>query len=507
MTDTSSDTRPAGAAGAAGAPGATGTAPEEFTADVIVVGMGIAGTCAAIEAAEAGASVIVLEGASGPGGSSAQSGGEVYLGGGTATQTALGFDDSEEDMRAFLTAALGPHADEAKIADYCAGSVEHHDWLVDHGAVFNHRLFDTPTWLPGDDSGLMWMGERAEPYASLARPAARGHRPPAGGFGGNVLMDALVATAERVGVEVHCDVKARGLVVESGPDSRAGAGPGRVTAVRATHFGAERTYRATRGVVLATGGFVDNERMVEQWAPQQLGKDSVSDGRDDGSGIEMGMAIGAAVRRMHQTETAMLIIPALTVRGMLVDGDGQRFINEEVYPGLYCHAAVHHRPAPVWVIVDEQGIEDVPESESWGMRPMHAAETIEELAADCGLPADALADTLRRYNEGAAAGTDAHGKSATWLRPLEAPFGAYPTGAGGPESFNGLPLRAQGFTLGGLHTDVESRVLDHSGEPIPGLYAAGRCTHGLHGEGYISGTSLGDGSFFGRRAGRGAARP
>lgn len=237
-----------------------------------------------------------------------------------------------------------------------------------------------------------------------------------------------------------------------------------------------------------------------------MGKDGVSDGRDDGSGIEMGVEIGAAVRRMHQTETAMLIIPRLVVGSMLVDGNGQRFINEEVYPGLYCHAAVHHRPGPVWVIVDEQGIEDVPESELWGMRPMHAAETIEELAADCGLPADALADTLRRYNEGAEKGEDpVFRKGKTWLRPLKAPFGAYPTANGGPDNLNGRGFKAQGFTLGGLHTDLDSRVLDRAGEPIPGLFAAGRCTHGLHGEGYISGTSLGDGSFFGRRAGRGAA--
>lgn len=479
MTDMSTDTRP--------------TAQQ---ADVIVVGMGIAGACAAIEAAEAGASVIVLEAASGPGGSSAQSGGEVYLGGGTATQQALGMEDTVEDMRAFLVAALGPNADEAKIDDYCAGSREHHDWLVEHGVVFNPKLWDTPTWMASDDSGLMWMGERAQPFASLARPAARGHRPPAPNFAGNLLMDALVATAARVGVTLLCDIKVRSLIVEDG----------RVVGVRATEFGAEREYRATAGVVLATGGFVDNERMVEQWAPQQLGKDAVSDGRDDGSGIEMGIGIGAAVRRMHQTETAMLIIPRLVVGGMLVDGDGQRFINEEVYPGLYCHAAVHHRRPPVWVIVDEKGIEDVPEYELWGMQPMHAAETIEELAVDCGLSADALADQLRRYNAGAERGEDPQfGKNARWVRPLEPPFGAYPTGAGGPDTFNGLPLKAQGFTLGGLHTDLQSRVLDHAGEAIDGLFAAGRCTHGLHGDGYISGTSLGDGSFFGRRAGRAAA--
>jgi len=477
MTDTSTDTRPT-------------------TADVLVVGLGIAGACAAIEAAEAGASVIALEGAGVPGGSSAQSGGEVYLGGGTATQQAVGVEDSVEEMRKFLVAALGPNADEEKIDAYCAGAVEHHDWLVAHGAVFNPQLWDTPTWMPGDDSGLMWMGERAEPYASIARPAARGHRPPAPNFAGSVLMKALLETVEKAGVDIRCEIKGRELIVEDG----------RVVGVRATHFGEPQEFRATKGVVLATGGFVDNDRMLEQWAPQHLGLDKVTDGNSDGSGIEMGMAAGAAVRRMHQTETAMLIIPRLVVGGLLVDGSGHRFINEEVYPGLYCHAAVHHRPAPVWVIVDEKGIEDVPDTELWGMQPMHAAETLEELAEDCGIPAAALVETVRRYNEDAARGEDTEfGKRAQWMRPLEAPFGAYPTGAGGPDTFNGLPLKAQGFTLGGLHTDVDARVLDRSGAPIPGLFAAGRCAHGLHGEGYISGTSLGDGSFFGRRAGRGAA--
>src|SRR5699024_9722476 len=141
------------------------------------------------------------------------------------------------------------------------------------------------------------------------------------------------------------------------------------------------------------------------------------------------------------------------------------------------------------------------------MRTMHAAKTIGELAEDCRLPANALADTLRRYKAAARVRDDpTSGKNAEWLRPLRPPFGAYPTGAGGPETFNGLPLKPQGFTLGGLHTDTDSRVLDRAGAPIPGLFAAGRCTHGLHGEGYISGTSLGDGSFYGRRAGRGAAR-
>lgn len=470
----------------------------EYT-DVLVLGSGIAGICAALEAADAGAGVIVLEGASGPGGASAQSGGEIYLGGGTGTQQAVGMDDTTEDMKAFLTAALGPNADEAKIEAYCDGAVEHHDWLLAHGLEFRHEVWDEPTWMPSTEVGLMWMGERAKPFSDLATPAARGHRPPQGMFAGETLMARLLDTAEKSGIDIRTEIKARSLVRESGDP----AAP--VCGVIATHFGEKLEFRAG-AVIIATGGFVDNERMLEQWAPQQVGKGKVTDGHSDGSGIEMAMRAGAAVRRMHQTETALPVAAPLVTNGFLVDGGGRRFINEDRYPGLYSHAAVHHRPAPTWIIVDEDIVDAVPETELWGMRPTHVAETIEELARECGLPERGLADTLAEYNADAEAGEDrAFGKEARFLKPLTSPYGAFPTGNGMRKGLMGAESMPQGFTLGGLHTDLDSRVLDLAGEPIGGLFAAGRATHGLHGEGYISGTSLGDGSFFGRRAGRRAA--
>src|SRR5699024_10277964 len=191
-------------------------------------------------------------------------------------------------------------------------------------------------WMSDDGSGLMWVDERAPPFASRAMPAARGHRHPVPNLPGHLLLAAHVTTAEKAGATPHSDITLRACSDEAA----------RIAGLR-------------------------------------------------------GPDVGAAGRRRHLTATAMVISPRLVVGGMLVDGDGQRFINEEVYPGLYCHAAVHPRPGPVWVIVDEQGIDEVPESELWGMRPMHAAETIEELAEDCGLPADALADPLRRAHAGA----------------------------------------------------------------------------------------------------------
>jgi 3-oxo-5alpha-steroid 4-dehydrogenase len=468
-------------------------------ADVLVVGLGCAGGAAALEAAVTGASVLVLERASGPGGSSAQSGGELYLGGGTPVQKACGFEDDADNMFAYLRAALGPHADEEKLRLYCDGSVEHFEWFRSLGLEFNESLFDAPSWMPPTADGLMWLGENAWPYDQLARPVPRGHRPATGGFGGWLIMDRLTAAVREAGVAIQTDTLARALVVDDG----------RVVGVTGRRFGAEVAYRARRGVVLTTGGFVDDEEMLAAHAPVLLGHGKVSDGLDDGSGIRMATALGAATRRMASVEVALTALPAAMVRGMLVNSLGQRFINEDVYPGLFSSAAVKHQPGPWWVIVDEVGWESIPERDLWGVRPQHAAESLGELEADLGIPAGALEATVAVYNRYAATGEDPlFHKSARWLRPLEPPFAAIDPRVGfaaGRDSA-GEGTGAAGFTLGGLHTTVDGAVLDVSGAAIPGLFAAGRASAGIHGEGYISGTSLGDGTFFGRRAGRAAAR-
>ena len=113
-----------------------------------------------------------------------------------------------------------------------------------------------------------------------------------------------------------------------------------------------------------------------------------------------------------------------------------------------------------------------------------------------GLAPGCLQATVAAYNEGAARGEDPllH-KKPEWLKPIGSPVGD-------------IDLRENtgGFTLGGLATTLDAEVLHVSGEPIPGLFAAGRCTAGLAAWGYASGISLGDGSFYGRRAGRSAAQ-
>lgn len=467
------------------------------TTDVLVIGFGCAGAAAAQEAARAGASVLVLERASGPGGSSAQSGGELYLGGGTSIQQACGFEDDAENMYRYLVTALGPFADEEKIRLYADGSVEHFNWFVDQGLEFKPSFYDRPTWMPFSDDGLMWLGENAWPYNEVARAVPRGHRTTTPGFGGRTIMKALVQTCDDLGVRRVEDAKATALIMDG------------TTVVGAVvrKYGVESACRATRAVVLATGGFVDNEEMLREHAPELIGHGKVSDGLDDGSGIEMAQAIGAAVRRMSVVEAAYTAVPAILVRGLLVNARGQRFINEDVYAGLFSHAALH-QPGPCWAIIDGEGFEQIDEADLMGTRVHHAAETLEELEAEIGMEPGSLVHAVARYNAQAEAGldTDFH-KDPSWLRVLEPPFLAVDPRKGFFEAAGQevSPTGFSGFTLGGLATTVDGEVKHVDGSLVPGLYAVGRVASGMHGHGYISGTSLGDGTFFGRRAGRAAA--
>ena len=466
-------------------------------ADVLVVGYGCAGASAAWEAATAGADVLVLERASGPGGTSALSGGEVYLGGGTTVQKACGFEDSAEAMAAFLRTALGPGVDEDKLSAYCAGSVDHFTWLQDLGVPFVPSLYDDPSWMPPTEDGLMWLGERSWPFTEIAQPAPRGHRPATGHFGGWLLMDKLAAAAKDAGARDAFDVYVERLVTD---------GP-RVVGVVAKQYGEERAYRARRGVVLTTGGFVDVDEMLAQHAPKLLGMDKISCGGEDGSGIRMAQALGAAVKHMSAGQVGFHAVPAFMARGIVVNGSGQRFVNEDTYPGRIGQAALFAQGMGCWVVLDERAYEEVPEGERWGVLPHQTADTLPELEQLTGLPEGSLQATVRLYNEHAANGQDpVWHKASRWLRPLEPPYAAIdPT-----RSFRGPNDPAVGsgaavFTLGGLQTDVAGHVLHVDGDPIPGLWAAGRASSGLAAWGYISGTSLGDGTYFGRQAGRTSA--
>lgn len=473
------------------------------SADVVVIGYGCAGAAAALAADESGASVILLEMLSGGGGSSAMSGGEMYLGGGTPTQRACGFDDNANAMAEYLKRALGPNAPEDKIDAYAQGSLEHYDWLVGHGVPFKPSFFDQPAWVPPTDDGLMWLGENAAPFTDIDPVVPRGHRVQSDGYGGKVLMHHLMAAVDQRPIRIQNDSRALRLIVDGE----------RVVGVVARSFGEDRAIRAGKGVIITTGGFIDNPRMVEQHAPQMIGIGTNSDGNDNGSGILLGQSVGGAVRRMSAGQIGISQVPGFMVRGMVVNWQGQRVINEDVYPGRIGQEALYGHDMEMWVIIDERILDEVPPEMAWGTRPHYVAETVAELEEMCGFPTGALQQTVSYYNEHAARGEDPlFGKAAQWLRPLEAPFGAINVRQGGTTSPEGGVNKldtdkgqtAGVFTLGGLHTTINGEVCDLLGDPIPGLYAAGRASSGLHGWGYVSGTSLGDGTFFGRKAGAAA---
>jgi 3-oxo-5alpha-steroid 4-dehydrogenase len=474
----------------------TGPRPEaavatwDLEADVVVVGLGAAGACAVLGAVEGGAEVLALEAAGAGGGTSAMSGGLIYLGGGTPLQQACGFEDSADDMYRFLMAASGPDPDEAKVRAYCDGSVEHYQWLVDQGVPFKASFYPEPGLEPPGEDGLVYSGgEDAFPFDRLARPAPRAHKPRHRHAAGRFLMDRLLAAVAESPARVETDVRVLRLVTDP---------TGRVVGLVARCAGRDLHVRARRGVVLCAGGFVHNDDMVQRHSPLvarcslRLGNDF-----DDGRAIRMAQALGAAVARMDAAEVAVPITPPRSlVTGILVNGHGQRFINEDTYYGRVGQEILFRQDGEAYLIVDES----LYEVTRAGLGASWVAGTPDELEQEIGLPSGSLTATLDLYNHHAAEGEDpTFHKARPFVRPLVGSLGAYDLRVTNPACFYAT------FTLGGLVTSVDGEVADVDGWALAGLYAAGRTTSGVAAFGYASGISLGDGTFFGRRAGRAAA--
>jgi 3-oxo-5alpha-steroid 4-dehydrogenase len=522
--------------------------PWDLEADVVVVGFGAAGACAALEAAGAGARVLVLDRFSG-GGATALSGGIVYAGGGTPQQGQAGVQDSVDAMVRYLSTEVGDAVSAGTLREFCAGSADMICWLAAHGVPFQGSLCPDKTSYPTNRHYLYYSGSELS-RRDVAEPAPRGHRAVGRGTSGKVLYARLAAAVRKAGVQVLPQTRA--IELSTDPEGRVTgvqcqtmrsapgwarlahrmlANMGRKPYLYAGGAGRrfyqpvswlERSYArplrigASHGVVLAAGGFVANRAMMREHAPAFRGGLALGTPGDDGSGIRLGVAAGGAARLLDRVTCWRFITPpAAFLRGLLVDKTGQRVCDESLYGAAIGEALVLRHERRGWLLLDKPLVHtswrQLRGSTLWFQllqasylltRGRVSGDTLEAVAVKAGVDPAGLTAAVDAYNAAAAGAPDPMGKPADVIQPISQP----------PYSLIDLSVRprpaypAPMLTLGGLAVAEDTGlVLRADGTAVAGLHAAGRTAIGLCSNSYVSGLSLADCVFSGRRAGRHAA--
>ncbi|USE34650.1 FAD-binding protein [Endozoicomonas sp. SCSIO W0465] len=519
--------------------------------DVVVVGFGGSGVAAALEARHHRLSVLAVDRFFG-GGATARSGGVVYSGGGTEWQKSEGFEDTPQEMFNYLRQEAGDAVKEETLRRFCEQSAMNLRWLQSHNVEFSGNVPPVKTSYPSDQYYLYYSGnETVGSYAKYAKPAPRGHRAKGPGLSGASLYAPLKASALARGVELRVQSDVRRLVCdESGavlgvevrrliPGTPAALKHKRLSQLATTlhnyspgiafkirdkvkaleeEAAVLQYIRARKGVILTAGGFIFNREMVEQYGPKYREGLPLGTTGCDGSGIQMGMGAGAAVDRMDKLSAWRFINPPLAwARGIVVNGQGERYCNEEVYGARLGYEMVEHHNGRATLILNKtlfrQAFNQVLPGKVWFFQTAPAlmsmylnskkVKTIAELARKINVPEAALAGTIQRYTDAAnGLSEDELGKSPGFLAPLDkGPWYAIDV------SFNNAVFPCPMITLGGLKVNEETgQVLNQQGEAISGLYSAGRNAIGVASNLYVSGLSIADCIFSGRRAGSSVAR-
>jgi len=449
----------------------------DLNTDLVIVGGGLAGFCAALEAACAGHQVIILEKLAETGGSSAMSGGCLAFAG-TDLQATGNIEDSSELLYKDLREVGLFENDDELVRAYVDHQLETYQWLKRAGVQFGAHI-----------------------EASSGQSVPRVHNvDPAD------MVRILAAKAKQTGkVQLLTGVAAQRLVQDDA---------GRVNGVIALK-GADSFKVAGRlGVILASGGFNQNAELVHRYAPQYDHAVFIGGAGNVGDGLKMAWKLGADVRDMiyikgtfgkHPTdETNHHSCLAVYKGAIAVNQDGKRFVNESISYKLLGDACIAQPYGAAYQILDRRILEsgdnltrilDLERRLEEGL--MLEADTLEQLAAQIEIPAEALVRTVSDYNSYVDAGHDPDfGRKrlvhefGELVRIEQPPFYAYPSTA------------AVFGTYCGLRVDAAMRVIDVFGDPLPGLYAAGEIVGGLHGGAYMTGSALGKAAIFGRIAAR-----
>ncbi len=439
---------------------------EVKSADIVVIGAGGAGMSAAIEAAQKGATnVVILEKMPITGGNTVRA-----TGGLNASETQYQKRDGIEDSNDLFYEDTMKGGKNLNDPDLVKTLVQNSAAAVDWGNEIG-----------GDLSVVAQFGG-----ASVKRI----HRPSDTSAVGPMLVKTLNAKLGELGIPVLLETKATKIIADK---------DGKITGVEAEDENGEFVIN-TKAVILATGGFGANPDMVVKYAPQLAGFITTNHSGATGDGIEMALEVGAGLTDIEQIQTHPTVNPNTAtmytegVRGngaILVNNEGNRFVNELETRDVVSAAILAQPNEESWLVFDTAVRESLSAIEKYINEGIIVeANTIEELAEKTGINKENLVATMNKYASMQEAGEDSEfGRKSMEVPLTKAPF------------FAGLAKPAIHHTMGGVKINTETQVLKEDGSVIPGLYAAGEVVGGVHGGNRLGGNAVADIVVFGRISG------
>ena len=497
----------------------TGSAEDSTVeADVVVVGAGGAGMTAAITAAGEGKSVVILESQSMVGGNSVRATGGMNAGK-TVYQDENEFGESAGVEKTLKTAAE-KYADNETItalaktvseqwAAYQANPTGYFDSveLIELDTMIGGKGINDPelveTLCANSADAIDWLDEHGITLHNVSSfggaSVKRIHRP-VNAEGktvsvGSYMIPLLQENCEKAGVKMMLDTTATEILTDAN---------GAAVGVKATGASGETVTVNAKAVVLASGGFGANLDMVVKYKPELKGFMTTNAPGIQGQGIEMAQAIGAATVDMDQIQihptveanTAALITEGLRGDGaILINEEGQRFIDEVGTRDVVSAAEIAQTGSYSWLVVDQAMVDASSVIQGYIKKGYTVTgATYEELGKAMGVDAAAFAETMEKWNGYVEAKNDPDFGRTSFANPLNtAPYYAVKVTAG------------VHHTMGGLKINANTEVLNEKGEVIPGLFAAGEVTGGVHGANRLGGNAVADFTVFGRIAGAAAS--